>query len=107
MNPRPATRAFVAAVTLVTVIAACGLAVRRYQSSSLASAHVDVAGFGVKELNKFSTEVAALLRSKSGRASGSVAARKSGPQPTLWANSVDSVDLRRSLYEYEYEYEYE
>lgn len=26
MNPRPATRAFVAAVTLVTVIAACGLA---------------------------------------------------------------------------------
>lgn len=81
--------------------------VRRYQSSSLASAHVDVAGFGVKELNKFSTEVAALLRSKSGRASGSVAARKSGPQPTLWANSVDSVDLRRSLYEYEYEYAYE
>lgn len=77
---------------------------RRYQAASATDASSDL-GFGVQELNKFSAEIAALLRSKSSNVGGGVALRKAGPQPTLWANSVDAVDLRRSLYEYEYQYD--
>lgn len=103
MSPQ-ATRIVVATVTLVTVIAACGLAVSRCNWSSRAGEGTEL-GFGVQELNKFSTEVAALLRSKKVLAgAGGPLSRRGGPQATLWAQSVDAEDSRRSLYEYSYDY---